>query len=55
MDSPIFSSKYDSGKGLMETFGRGKLPLFQEPNLSERNKFELSKMSKEKLSGPSQQ
>ena len=29
MDSPAFMSKYDSGKGLMETFGRGKLPKYQ--------------------------
>lgn len=35
------SSKYDSGKQLIETFGRGgNLLRYLEPNLSERNNFE---------------
>ena len=50
LESPSFQSKYDSGKGLVETFGRGKLPRYNEPNLSERNNFEQSKYSRSKKS-----
>lgn len=35
-----FSCTYDSGKLLIETFGRGNLARYLEPNLSERNNFE---------------
>ena len=55
MESPSFQSKYDSGKALMETFGRGKLPRYHEPSLSERNNFEQSKYSQSKKSQNSKQ